>query len=87
MATPFAAGAAALYLEVKGKSVASARAARTAFQTTARTIRSTLDETSLPQTVTQTGAGFINVYDALFSETTVTPGELILNDTANFRGT
>ncbi|TFK18824.1 peptidase [Coprinopsis marcescibilis] len=87
MATPYAAGAAALYLTVKGKSPEVARAARTVFETTALTIPSTLEEGALPQTVTQTGAGLINVYAALFSETTVTPGELILNDTAHFRGT
>lgn len=85
MATPFLAGAAALMLEVKGKNADTARAARTFFQTTAVVVRTTVDENSLPQTVTQQGAGLINVYDALFAKTTVSPGALVLNDTANYK--
>ena len=85
MATPFAAGSAALLLEVKGKTAASARAARTLFETTAVSVRSAKDELSLPQTLTQQGSGLINVYDALFATTSVSTGQLILNDTANFK--
>jgi hypothetical protein len=35
--------------------------------------------------VTQQGAGLINVFDAIHSTTIVSPGELILNDTAHFK--
>jgi subtilisin family serine protease len=85
MAAPFTAGSAALLLQHKGKNAAVGRAARTLLQTTAQTVRSTQEENGLPQTVTQAGAGLINVYDALFSTTTVSPGQLVLNDTANFK--
>ncbi|KAH6897537.1 peptidase [Coprinopsis sp. MPI-PUGE-AT-0042] len=85
MAAPFTAGSAALLLQHKGKTAAIGKAARTIFQTTAQTVRSTQEENGLPQTVTQAGAGLINVYDALFSTTTVSPGQLVLNDTANFK--
>lgn len=85
MATPFLAGSAALLLEAKGKSAAVIRGARTLFETTARSVPATLDDGALPQTVTQQGAGLINVYDALFSTTSISTGQLVLNDTANYK--
>lgn len=87
MATPFAAGAAALLLQFKGNTAEISRAARDIFQTTARTVFSSKIDGALPQTASVSGAGLINVYDALFSNTTVKPGQLILNDTAHFKGT
>jgi Subtilase family len=86
MATPFLAGSAALLLQVNGKSLSVARGARTRFETTAQIIPSSKNGGDPPQTLTQQGAGLINVFDALYFETTVSPGELILNDTTHFVG-
>ncbi|KAJ2929710.1 hypothetical protein H1R20_g7388, partial [Candolleomyces eurysporus] len=85
MATPFLAGSIALLLEAKGKSTSVVRGVRTLFETTARSVPATLDDGALPQTVTQQGAGLINVYDAIFSTTSISTGQLVLNDTANYR--
>ena len=85
MATPFVAGAAALLLQVNGKSSAVTSSARTLFQTTSTYVGSTQNDTDPYQTATQQGAGLINVYNALKAQTIVSPGELSLNDTANFR--
>ncbi|KAF8521827.1 subtilisin-like protease [Gautieria morchelliformis] len=86
MATPFMAGSAALLLQVKGTSLSVARGARTRFETTAQAIPSSKNGGDPLQTLTQQGAGLINVFDAIHFETTVSPGELILNDTAHFVG-
>ncbi|KAJ3521240.1 hypothetical protein NMY22_g12392 [Coprinellus aureogranulatus] len=71
MATPFVAAASALLLQIRGKTAATARNARTLFQTTAVSVQSTKDEQALPQTLTKQGAGLINVYDAVFSTTSI----------------
>ncbi|KAF7357681.1 Minor extracellular protease vpr [Mycena venus] len=86
MATPFLAGSAALFLSVKGKSPSVARSARTFFQATAKPISSSLTDGDPFQTVTQQGAGLVQVYDAIFGTTTLSRTELILNDTAHFAG-
>ena len=85
MATPFVAGSGALLLELKGKSVGVARSARTLFQTTAKSVPVNLGDSGPSQTLTQQGAGLINVYDALHSTTILSTGELVLNDTTNFK--
>jgi len=85
MATPFVAGSAALLLSVKGKSTAVASAARNLFQTTAQMVPSSKTDGDPLQTLTQQGAGLINVFDAIHATTIVSPGELILNDAANFK--
>ncbi|KAG7086750.1 hypothetical protein E1B28_002682 [Marasmius oreades] len=86
MATPFVAGSAALLLQVKGKSNDVARSIRTLLETTAAVVPSNHTEDALLQTVTQQGAGLVNVFNAAHTTTLVSPGELILNDTAHFRG-
>ncbi|KAK7053167.1 hypothetical protein VNI00_003786 [Paramarasmius palmivorus] len=86
MATPFAAGSAALLLQVKGKSKEVTQGARTLFETTSTKVPSSHTDGDPLQTLTQQGAGLINVYNALHSTTFVSPGELILNDTAHFVG-
>ncbi|EJD50690.1 subtilisin-like protein [Auricularia subglabra TFB-10046 SS5] len=84
MATPHAAGVAALILKAKGKGVA--KGIRDLLETTSKTIPQSLDENAKPQTLSQQGAGLINAWDALNYQTVVTPGELLLNDTANWKG-
>ncbi|KAJ6521908.1 subtilisin-like protease [Mycena vulgaris] len=86
MATPFMAGSAALLLSVKGKSPSVGKTARTLFQSTAQTIPSSKTDGDPLQTVTQQGAGLIQVFDAIFTTTILSPTELILNDTAHFAG-
>ncbi|KAJ7646960.1 subtilisin-like protease [Roridomyces roridus] len=87
MATPFLAGSSALLLAAKGKSVAVARSARTLFESTAQTIPSSLTDGDPLQTVAQQGAGLIQVHDAIFASTILSPAELLLNDTTHFAGT
>jgi hypothetical protein len=86
MATPFLAGSSALLFSVKGKSATVGRTARTLFESTAQPISSSLTDGDPFQTVTQQGAGLVQVFDALFTTTIISPAELILNDTANFAG-
>ena len=85
MATPFVAASSALLLSVKGKSQAVTSSARTLFETTAKAVASSKTDGDPLQTLTQQGAGLINVFDAIHAETVVSPGELILNDTAHFK--
>lgn len=85
MATPFVAGCAALLFSVQGNSPEVSRAARALFETNAKTVSSTHTDGDPLQTVTQQGAGLINIYDAIYATTIVTPAELILNDTAHFK--
>ncbi|KAH9484870.1 Minor extracellular protease vpr [Psilocybe cubensis] len=86
MATPFVAGVSGLLLSAKGKSPAVAKSARTLFETTASKVPSSLTDGDPWHTATQTGAGLIQAYNAIHAQTIVSPGELILNDTANFKG-
>jgi len=85
MAAPFVAGSAALVLAVKGKSVAVARGVRSLFETTAQKVPSSHTDGDPLQTLTQQGAGLIDVFSAIHTTTVVSPGELILNDTAHFQ--
>ncbi|PPQ89471.1 hypothetical protein CVT25_011997 [Psilocybe cyanescens] len=85
MATPFVAGVSGLLLSVKGKSPAVAKSARTLFETTSSKIASSNTDRDPWHTVTQAGAGLIQAYNAIHAQTIVSPGELILNDTANFK--
>ncbi|KIJ56964.1 hypothetical protein M422DRAFT_238550 [Sphaerobolus stellatus SS14] len=87
MATPFMAGSSALLLQKQGKTLAVARGARSRFETTAQPIPSNNTDSGPLQTLTQQGAGLVNVFNALTFDTVVTPGELNLNDTAHFVGT
>ncbi|KAL0072250.1 hypothetical protein AAF712_000010 [Marasmius tenuissimus] len=86
MATPFAAGSAALLLEVKGKSADFVRSIRTLLETTASPVPEDHTDNPLLQTLTQQGAGLVNVFNAVHTTTLLSPGELILNDTAHFEG-
>ncbi|KAJ7497644.1 subtilisin-like protease [Mycena latifolia] len=86
MATPFMAGSAALLFAVKGKSASVGKTARTLFQSTAQPISTSHTDGDPFQTATQQGAGLVQVFDALFATTILSPTELILNDTAHFAG-
>ncbi|KIM30502.1 hypothetical protein M408DRAFT_22002 [Serendipita vermifera MAFF 305830] len=86
MATPYVAGTSALLLQTKGASKEVARAARDLLQTTAHAIRSSKNETALLQTASVQGAGLIDAYNMVHYKTVVSPGQLLLNDTANFKG-
>ncbi|QRV96028.1 pyrolysin [Ceratobasidium sp. AG-Ba] len=86
MAAPFMAGAAALYLQVKGKTLYNAQTVRVAFQNTASYIPNSKASDSLLETGANTGAGLVQVYDGCYSTGLMLPSELLLNDTANFAG-
>jgi subtilisin family serine protease len=86
MATPYVAGAAALLIQTKGASKDVLRSARDIFQTTSHAIRQNVDETSLLQTASVQGAGLIDAYSMVHYKTVISPGQLLLNDTARFKG-
>ena len=84
MATPYVAGSVALLMQLKGNSVVGMEA-RSLFEATSRIVPTSKDDEAPLHTVTQQGAGLINVYDALYATTAVSPTELVLNDTAHFQ--
>ncbi|CAE6439730.1 unnamed protein product [Rhizoctonia solani] len=82
MAAPFVAGSAALLLQARGKP--AAKSATAMFQNAA--VPATFNKTtSLLETAAHQGAGLIQVYDAIKNVGSMTPSELLLNDTANFK--
>ncbi|KAG8885080.1 hypothetical protein FRB97_002245 [Tulasnella sp. 331] len=84
MATPFMAGSAALLLAAKSSQKREIyRTARGLFQTTAAAVPSSKTGSDPDQTLAQTGAGLVNVYNAIHYQTIVTPSELTLNDTTH----
>ncbi|KAF8754573.1 Subtilisin-like protein [Rhizoctonia solani] len=86
MASPFVAGAAALLLQVRGKSPTTAQAARAIFQNTAMPVMRIVNASLVP-TTGQQGAGLLNVYNAIKNTGSLLPAEILLNDTAYFQGT
>ncbi|KAG8726781.1 hypothetical protein FRC11_014503, partial [Ceratobasidium sp. 423] len=86
MATPFVAGSAALLLQIRGKTKDTAKAARAIFQNAAIPVKETTANNSLLETASHQGAGLINVYDAVKNTGSLLPAELLLNDTAYFKG-
>ncbi|KAG9102642.1 hypothetical protein FRC06_001557 [Ceratobasidium sp. 370] len=86
MATPFMAGSCALWLQVRGKTSENAKAARAAFENTAKLIPFSTNNDSLLETAAHAGAGLIQVWDAIFNNGSMLPAELLLNDTAYFKG-
>ncbi|KAG8733546.1 hypothetical protein FRC11_005299, partial [Ceratobasidium sp. 423] len=86
MATPFVAGSTALLLQIRGKDAEIAKAARAIFQNSAIPVRQTTANNSLLETASHQGAGLINAYDAVKNTGNLLPAELLLNDTAYFKG-
>lgn len=78
-----AAGSAALVLQAKGKNVA--KDVRTILETTSFSLPSSKAEGALPESLARVGAGLVNVFKAISSSSEVSPGELLLNDTAHWR--
>ncbi|KZT62014.1 subtilisin-like protease [Calocera cornea HHB12733] len=86
MSSPFVAGSSALLVQAKGRSTSNALRARDLLETTGKVIPASYNDTSILQTAAQQGSGLINVWNAIHYSTLLTPGELLLNDTANFKG-
>lgn len=81
----FVSGAAALYLNAQGNSNASPKRVREAFQSTAIPMSNSLSDSTL-HTLAGQGSGRFQLANALNSAVSVSPTELLLNDTANFQG-
>ncbi|KAI9337125.1 peptidase S8/S53 domain-containing protein [Zopfochytrium polystomum] len=77
MSAPYVAGAIALLLEAKGKQ--SFEAVKTRLMNTARPVN--ISQSTLVDAPARQGAGLVQIYDAVTSNTTVTPPSLSLNDT------
>ena len=86
MAAPYVAGSAALLLAADLKANGVVKDYKTLFETTSKIMPVTKDDDGSFDTVIKAGAGLIDVYKAIHSKTLVSPGELILNDTAHFQG-
>ncbi|KAK1224337.1 hypothetical protein PQX77_012766 [Marasmius sp. AFHP31] len=86
MSTPYMAGCAALYLQARGKRPEVAKQARDFFESTSVVIPASSQRGALPQTTIQQGAGMVDAFAAVTTQTFVSPGELLLNDTRNFKG-
>ncbi|KAG8963821.1 hypothetical protein FRC00_004913 [Tulasnella sp. 408] len=82
MATPFAAGVAALILQKRGNSKEDSLGIRGLLESTGEAVPISNNSTEPLQTLAQAGAGLLNAYNAVHSKTVVTPAELHLNDTA-----
>ena len=81
MSTPYLAGVAALLLQSK----VDARQIRSLLQTTASGIPSANKANALPASLSQQGAGIINVGAALKAVSSISPAELLLNDTVSWK--
>ena len=84
-ATPFLAGVSALLFQAKGKSAVVGLGARSLFESTAQPVVSNVTAGSPLATLAQAGAGLVDAYAAIHATTLVSPGEFLLNDTANFK--
>lgn len=85
LANAFVAGSAALVLSSKGKRTSHvAKGVLSLFESTAQKVPSSTNKSDPLQTLTQQGAGLINVFAAINTTTTISPTELLLNSTAHF---
>ncbi|KIY63825.1 subtilisin-like protein [Cylindrobasidium torrendii FP15055 ss-10] len=86
MATPYFAGSSALYLSKSGKDVKSvAKDIAFVFERTANPVEVTTGADGLVPTTVVAGAGLINVYNALYATTAISPSELLMNDTTHLK--
>ncbi|KAL4251463.1 Alkaline protease 1 [Abortiporus biennis] len=85
MATPFLAGVSALLFGVKGKSPSVGTGARTLLETTAQKIASDHTDSAPLQSAAVQGAGLVDAFTAIHTDIVISPGEFLLNDTANFK--
>ncbi|KAG9126235.1 hypothetical protein FRC07_004315 [Ceratobasidium sp. 392] len=85
MAAPFAAGSAALLLQVRGRNEVTAKSVLGMFQNTAIPVPGSGAGRNLLESAAHQGAGLIQVYDALKGMGSMLPAELLLNDTAYYR--
>ena len=81
----FASGAAALYLNAKGKTGNNPKRVREAFESTGSLVPVSVSDKSLNSVAAQ-GAGRLQIFDAINTGLVVSPTELLLNDTANLNG-
>jgi len=79
---PFAAGSAALYLSSKSSNT-NPKKVREALQAAAKSVRVSETDTSLV-TIAAQGAGELQLFDSINTDTSVSPTELLLNDTTHF---
>lgn len=86
MAAPFIAGSVAQVMAHAGKGKLSSVQLRSRLQGSSMKIPESKASDSPTASVGRTGSGLINTYNAVFGTTLVTPGQLALNDSANFQG-
>jgi hypothetical protein len=72
-------------MEVRGRNADVAKGMLSLLESTAQRVPSNKTDGDPLQTVTQQGAGLVNVFKAVYAETIVSPTELIVNDTAHAR--
>ncbi|KAI0786658.1 pyrolysin [Abortiporus biennis] len=84
MATPFIAGVSALLFGVKGNNTVVGTGARDLLETTAQMLASDHSDSGPLQSAAVQGAGLVNAFAAVHADVIVSPGEILLNDTANF---
>jgi hypothetical protein len=82
----YASGAAALYLNAKGSNNVCPADVKGAMEFSGKVLPVSRSDNSL-ETVAAQGAGELQIFDAINSATVVSPGEILLNDTAYFAST
>ncbi|EJD54165.1 subtilisin-like protein, partial [Auricularia subglabra TFB-10046 SS5] len=85
MSGPYMAGSVALLLEANGRM--AGKDARAIFESTSVGVSVSHEKNALLQTLAQQGAGLVNVFNALNVQSSVTPGDISLNDTTHWKGT
>lgn len=84
--TPFVSAAAALYMAAKGgRANTSPAGILNALQATSSLIPVSVNDSRI-DTAARSGAGLLQIYDAIHQSFTLSPTELLLNDTAYFQG-
>jgi hypothetical protein len=84
---PFVAASTALYMAAKGgRANTSPEGIFNALQATSSLIAVSVNDSRI-DTAARTGAGLLQIYDAIHQSFTLSPTELLLNDTAYFDGT